>query len=75
MQLFAVSNIELNKLCRMFLELDWDRRGFITFDEFLSLPAFAHCPFQPELARVLDTDPRHRMNFMVCHLNSFLLFG
>jgi hypothetical protein len=51
----------------MFLELDWDRRGYITFDEFLSLPSFAHCPFEEQLARVLDTDKQtHRMTFMVC---------
>ena len=51
-------------MTRLWLDIDWDRRGYVTFDEFLAgVPALRHCPFQDRLARVLDTAADHRLDF------------
>ena len=69
--LFLVSNDELLRLCRIFSQLDWDRRGYITFDEFLTLPAFANNPLQFRLEKILDLSPDHKLTFMVFISSNF----
>ncbi|KAK8953382.1 Calcineurin B-like protein 1 [Platanthera guangdongensis] len=53
-ELLAVSQQEIVSLYHRFCQLDRNRNGFISSDEFLSVPEFAVNPLSQRLLRMLD---------------------
>jgi Ca2+-binding EF-hand superfamily protein len=55
---------ELNMLVNRFLDLDNDKDGTISHEEFRSMPQFAANPFVDRIFRIFDVKPDQKVTFM-----------
>ena len=61
--IFLVSEEELRRLGKRFKKLDVDKNGFISVDEFMSLPELQQNPLVRRVIDLFDTDRNGEIDF------------